>query len=208
MWRGDKEMFDIYFFMIILSSILAFLYKGLGYNGWRHLYFIYPSIIMVALYGFYYLHAIIKLKIIKTIIYSLIIVNLTYLAYWNYKFHPHQYVYFNLLFKKNFHQNFDMDYMGLSNKSAIEYIINNNTNYPIKIGTKSFSSLENSALILTEEDKKKIFIIRKLSEADFVITNYMPRRSKDFIIDKKKYKKYYEVLVDNKAINTVYKKIK
>ena len=36
----------------------------------------------------------------------------------------------------------------------------------------------------------------------------MPRRSRDFIIDKKKYKKYYEVLVDNKAINTVYKKIK
>ena len=208
MWRGDREMFDIYFFMIILLSILVFINRGLGYNGWRHLYFIYPSIIMVALYGFYYLHAIIKLKIIKTIIYSLIIVNLTYLAYWNYKFHPHQYVYFNLLFKKNFHQNFDMDYMGLSNKSAIEYIINNNTNYPIKIGTKSFSSLENSALILTEEDKKKIFIIRKLSEADFVITNYMPRRSKDFIIDKKKYKKYYEVLVDNKAINTVYKKIK
>ena len=76
--------------------------------------------------------------------------NLTYLVYWNYKFHPHQYVYFNLLFKKNFHQNLDMDYMGLSNRSAIEYIINNNTNYPIKIGTKSFSSLENSSLILTE----------------------------------------------------------
>ena len=100
-----------------------------------------------------------------------------------------------------------MDYLGLSNKSAIEYIINNNTNYPIKIGTKSFSSLTKSALNLTEEDKKKISIVYKLSKADFVITNYMPR-SKDFIIDKKKYKKYYEVLVDNKAINTVYKKIK
>ena len=136
------------------------------------------------------------------------IVNLTYLVHWNYKFHPHQYVYFNLLFKKNFHQNFDMDYMGLSNKSAIEYIINNNISYPITIGTKSFSSLENSSLILSDKDKKKIFITHKLNEADFVITNYMPKRDKDFIIDKKKYKKYYEVLVDNKAINTVYKKIK
>ena len=134
--------------------------------------------------------------------------NLVYLAYWNYKFHPHQYVYFNLLFKKNFHKNFDMDYMGLSNKSSIEYIINNNTNYPIKIGTKSFSSLEYSSLILTDNDKKKISITHRLKEADFVITNYMPRRNKDFIIDKKKYNKYYEVLVDNKAINTVYKKIK
>ena len=207
MWRGDNEMFDIYFFMIILLSMLLIINRGLGYNGWRHLYFIYPSIIMISLYGFYYLHLIIKLKIIRTVIYSLIAINLTYLAYWNYKFHPHQYVYFNLLFKKNFHKNFDMDYFGLSNKSAIEYIINNNTNYPIKIGTKSFSSLENSSLILTDKDKKKISITYRLNEADFVITNYMPR-SKDFIIDEKKYKKYYEVLVDNIAINTVYKKIK
>ena len=206
-WRGDKEMLDIYFFLMVLFPILLSIGKGLGYNGWRHLYFIYPSIIMLALYGFYYLHAIIKIKAIKIITYSLIVMNLTYLVYWNYKFHPHQYVYFNLLFKKNFHKNFDMDYLGLSNKSAIEYIINNNTNYPIKIGTKSFSSLENSALILSEENKKKISIIYKLSEADFIITNYMPK-NKDFIIDKKKYKKYYEVLVDNKAINTVYKKIK
>ena len=206
-WRGDKEMLDIYFFLMVLFPILLSIGKGLGYNGWRHLYFIYPSIIMLALYGFYYLHAIIKTKAIRIITYFLVAMNLTYLVYWNYKFHPHQYVYFNLFFKKNFHKNFDMDYLGLSNKSAIEYIINNSTNYPIKIGTKSFSSLENSALILSEEDKKKISIIYKLTEADFIITNYMPR-NKDFIIDKKKYKKYYEVLVDNKAINTVYKKIK
>ena len=163
---------------------------------------------MISLHGFYYFHSILRSKIFRIITYSLIIINLSYLIYWNYKFHPHQYVYFNLLFKKNFHQNFDMDYMGLSNRSAIEYIINNNTNYPVKIGTKSFSSLENSSLILTEKDKKKISITHKLSEADFLITNYMPRRGKNFIIDKTKYKKYYELLVDNKAINTVYKKIK
>ena len=200
-------MFDIYFFMMILSSMLIFINKGLGYNGWRHLYFIYPSIIMTALYGFYNLHVIIKSKIIRTIIYSLIVMYLAYLAYWNYKFHPHQYVYFNLLFKKNFHKNFDMDYLGLSNKSAIEYIINNNTNYPIKIGTKSFASLEKSSLILNNKDKTKISIIYNLSEADYIITNYSTRIKGDFIIDKNKYKKYYEILADNKPINTVYKKV-
>jgi len=208
MWRGDNEMYDIYFFMIILLSIILLIFKGLGYNGWRHLYFVYPSIIMISLYGLYLFHFIIKSKISRIIICSLILFNMIYLGYWNYKFHPYQHVYFNLMFKNKFHNNFEMDYWGLSNRSAIEYIINNNTNYPIKIGTKSFASLENSSLIFTDKDKKNFFITHELSEADFVITNYMPRRSKDFIIDKKKYKKYYEVLVDNKAINTVYKKIK
>jgi hypothetical protein len=100
-----------------------------------------------------------------------------------------------------------MDYWALSNKQAIEYIIANN-NYLVNIGTKSFALLERSSLILSDENKNKIKITHNLNEADFIITNYMPKRSKDFIIDKKKYEKYYEILVDNKAINTVYKKIK
>ena len=80
-------------------------------------------------------------------------------------------------------------------------------NYPKIIGTKSFASLEKSLLMLRESDKNKISVTHNLDEADFVITNYMIRRDKNFLIDKKKYKKYYEILVDNKAINTVYKKI-
>ena len=99
-----------------------------------------------------------------------------------------------------------MDYWGLSNKSALEYIINNNTDYPIKIGTKSFASLSKSSLILNDKDKTKITIVSNLGEADFIITNYITRIKNDYVIDKSKYKKYYEVLVDNKAINTVYKK--
>ena len=162
---------------------------------------------MLSLYGFYYLHSIIKSKVSRIITYTLIVTNLAYLSYWNYKFHPQQYVYFNFMFKKNFHNNFEMDYWGLSNRSAIEYIVNNN-NYRVKVGTKSFASLEKSTLILNEEDKNKISITHNLNEADFVITNYMPKSSKDFIIDKKEYEKYFELLVDNKAINTVYKKIK
>ena len=207
LWRGDKEMFDIYFFILILFSILLLIYKGLGYTGWRHLYFIYPSIIMISLYGLYHLHSIIKLNIFRGIAYFLIIANLSYLAYWNYKFHPHQYVYFNLMFKKNFHKNFDMDYWALSNTSALKYIINNN-NHLVTIGTKSFATLEKSTLILKDEDKNKISVTYDLNDADFIITNYMPRRGKNFVIDKEKYKKYYELQVDNKAINTVYRKVR
>jgi len=207
-WRGNNEMFDIYFLMMILFPILLAIKQSLGYSGWRHLYFIYPSIIMISLYGFYYLHLIFKTKIIRVVIYLLITINLTYLVHWNYKFHPYQYVYFNPIFKNDFHEKFEMDYWGLSNKSAIEYIIANNSYYPIKIATKSFASLQKSSLILNDNDKTKISITGDLDEADYIITNYAIRLNNDYIIDKNKYKKYYEVLVDNKPINTVYKKIK
>ena len=205
-WRGDKEMYDIYFFMLILISNLIFINKGLGYTGWRHLYFMYPSVIMIYLYSIYFFNFILKNKIIVIILYLLVIINLSYLAFWNYKFHPYQYVYFNLLNKKNFHKNFDMDYWALSNKNAISYILKNHNNFPVKVGTISFASLQKSLLILDETEKNKIIVTHNLKEADFLITNYMEKRSGNFIIDKKKYEKFHEILVDDKPINTVYKK--
>ena len=40
-----------------------------------------------------------------------------------YKNHPHQNVYFNFLAGKNFNERFEMDYFGVSNKRALEYIV-------------------------------------------------------------------------------------
>ena len=207
-WRGDNEMIDIYFLSIVLLTIFLFINKGVAYDGWRILYFIYPAIIMIALFGIYYLNLYLKTRLFKIIIYLAIILNLSYLAFWNYKFHPHQYVYFNFLFKEKFNNNFEKDYWGLSNTQSLKYIINNNAEYPIKIATKSFSSLEYSSLMLDDADKDKVSIIYNLPDAEFIITNYRIRQKKNFIIDKKKYKKYYEITVDNVPINTVYRKIK
>ena len=206
LWRGDKEMFDFYFLTLVFSSIIIFIIKTIGYSGWRHLYFIYPSIIMISINGFYRLKSSIKSKIFINIIYFLIFSNLIYLLLWNFKFHPHQYVYFNPIYKSNFNEKFDMDYWGLSNNTAINYIIQNNDNYPIKIATKSFAALHKNLLLLSDNDKKKVDLVTP-NEADFVITNYSKRVDNEFIIDESKYKKYYEILVDNISINTVYKKI-
>jgi len=207
LWRGDNEMLDIYFFAMIFLSILIFINKGLGYTGWRHLYFVYPSIILISLNAFHYIHKINKIKFIKFLTYSLIATNLFYLSLWSFKFHPFQNVYFNLLNKKDFNNLFEMDYWGLSNKVSLEYIAQLNLPFPVKVATKSFSSLEKSILILSDYEKSKIKITHNLEEADFIITNYMKRIRRDFLIDKKNYKKVFEVLVDQKPINTVYKKI-
>jgi len=206
-WRGDNEMLDIYFLMMIIIPIYLFINKNIGYSGWRHLYFIYPSIIMLSLFGFHYLNFFLKSKKLNLIIYFFILFNISYLIYWNYKYHPYQYVYFNLIFKDKFNNNFDKDYWGLSNKNALEYILENNKNFPVKIATKSFASLEKSSLILEENLKNKLKIVYELENADFIITNYSKRISNDFEIGDN-YIKYNEILVDGKPINTIYKKVK
>ena len=161
---------------------------------------------MISLYGFYRIHLYLNNKFFKYTLMALILFNLFYLIFWNFKYHPHQNVYFNPFFKKNFYNNFEMDYWGLSNKTSLEYIINNNTKFPLTIGTKSFSSLEMSALILNESDKNKILITHNLNKAEYILSNYRPLIQRNFVIDKNKYKKYYDVIVDGVAINSVYKK--
>ena len=192
---------------MIIIPIYLFINKNIGYSGWRHLYFIYPSIIMLSLFGFHYLNFFLKSKKLNLIIYFFILFNISYLIYWNYKYHPYQYVYFNLIFKDKFNNNFDKDYWGLSNKNALEYILENNKNFPVKIATKSFASLEKSSLILEENLKNKLKIVYELENADFIITNYSKRISNDFEIGDN-YIKYNEILVDGKPINTIYKKVK
>ena len=52
LWRGNKELQDLlhlFIFFIPIFSIII-LHSTL-YDGWRHLYFIYPSFLMVSLSG-------------------------------------------------------------------------------------------------------------------------------------------------------------
>ena len=205
-WKNENELFDLYMLLMFFLPIFIVSIKGIGYDGWRQLYFIYPSIILISLLGFYKINYSFKKKIFKNISYLIVFLSLLHLVTWNYRFHPHQYAYSNLLIKGRFFNNFDIDYWGLSNTTSLNYIIRNNSNYPILVATKSFASLETSSLMLDNNDKNKVIITHKINEADFLITNYRINRNSNFVIDSSNYKKYYEILVDGIPINTIYKK--
>ena len=120
---------------------------------------------------------------------------------------PNQQVFFNYISKNYAKKNFDLDYWGLSNLYSIKYIMENNHKYPIKMATISFSTLKDSVLMLDESVKKNILIVHNYEEADFLITNYMKRIRKNYEVDEKRFVKYFEVIVNDVPINTVYKKI-
>ena len=208
-WKNKNEMFDFYLFTVFFSIFfLTTIFNTSQFGGWRHLYFTYPILILFSMIGMNNLILQLKKKIFEKIIVSIIFLNLTYLAFWNVINHPHQQVYFNLLSKAYAKNNFDLDYWGLSNLYSMKYIANNNQEYPLKVGTVSFASLEASLLILENSEIQKFKIIHDLENADFLISNYMKRVRKNFNIDNEKYIKYFEIIVDGVPINTVYKKVK
>jgi hypothetical protein len=206
-WRGRFEIFDIYCFLIILLSLfITIKFNTSQFNSWRHLYFLYPMVIFVSLYGLYCMNFFLKSNLIKKIFLSLIALNLIYLLFWNIKFHPFQNVYFNIITKNYVQNKFDLDYWGLSNTNALNFIINSNNKFPVKVATISFSNLNQSLLKVKKTDRNKIIIVDDPNEADFLITNYMKKFKNNFIIDETLHKKYYELIVDKIAINTIYKK--
>ena len=48
LWRGNKELQDFIYLLILLVPIFSvIILNSTLYDGWRHLYFVYPSFLMI-----------------------------------------------------------------------------------------------------------------------------------------------------------------
>lgn len=209
LWRGKREMNDFIFFIIFFSVILIAMDTGkISYNGWRHLYFIYPCFIMIALRGLFVLQTITFVNQRKNIFQSCIVLTLIPTIFWMIKNHPYQNFYFNLIMKNNFNKYFEVDYWGLTNKKALEIILNQNE-ATVNVFLKGTSDLNLSKRILSKENRAKINIVGKIEEADYVINHFYNWRNKDDW-QKKDPPDGFEILKEIKingiSINSIYKK--
>jgi hypothetical protein len=206
---GDNELSDLFHYLIFAIPIfLVISLNSTLYDGWRHLYFIYPSLLYISLKGLYLINLMFfKNKNLKTFIF--IIPFLVFIIYEMTVYHPHQNVYFNFLAGKNIHKNFENDYWGISNKQAFEFLLINERKNSIYIGSAGPISLENSKKILSSNDRDRL-VIKPNNEADYIIDNY---RNWFGEYNKKRYKVpdnfkiYKEISRRGRKIISIYKKI-
>ena len=128
--------------------------------------------------------------------------------FWMYSNHPIQNVYFNLLAGKNFNKNFEMDYWGISNKTALEYIANK-VNKKVNVYNLNTSDLALSKQILQKETRDLINITYDLTKANYLINSFRDWngtvKPQDYLIPTN-FEILYEIKVDGVVINSVYKK--
>ena len=151
-WSNKNELFDLF----IIVSIFIFIFGmsrfgSVKYDGWRHLYFLYPLLIFNILFFFEYIK---KYLLLRNFFIFLIVINIIYNFYWIKKNHPYQYTYFNYL-NNIIDEKFDLDYWGLSNFQIFKYLLKNTKNTKFTVGTISFNDLIPNYLLLEENDKKK-----------------------------------------------------
>ena len=110
----------------------------------------------------------------KNIFYILIFFLLVNNIYNCVRFHPFQNVYFNYLFEKKANNLFEIDFWGLGNIKALEYLAKEKyKGEKIQIKVSSYTPLKYSKLIL-DKNLKEIFSDMNTSNENqkFVFTNY------------------------------------
>ena len=205
LWRGNNERMDIIFFLIFYFSIFLIIeMNSTLYGGWRHLFFVYPSLIFISIRGLDFVSKFLSIKYL----YYLLIPFFLYTSFWMVKNHPFQFVYFNKLAGNNVGSYFELDYWGTSNKSSLEYIAKINNSDEINIYVSSVSPYYFSSLLLNKDDRKRIKFTKDIDDANFLVTNHYYQKGNPLTINeelKREYKLLKEFKVDNMIINSVYK---
>ena len=202
LWFSTSERSDFFIFFLVFAPVLAAQIYKHSYDGWTHFYFIYPFMIYYVVYILDFFKTL-NYKLFLVIIFF-IIVNIAININWIIKYHPHQYAYFNYL-GKVIDKKFDLDLKSLSVRSSLEHILNNSNEEIIKVSGLGNTWIEGSASILDDQSQKKFMFVDP-KEADYLITTFKPMTGKKIIIDTDKFSKYYDLVIDNNIVSSIYKR--
>ena len=211
-WRSEEEKVFLFLFFIVFVPIFAFfLFDSVFYNSWRHLFFLYPPLILISTYWIHTVAKKFRYKKISISINIFLIFLLCNNVYNLIKLHPFQYIYFNSFFEKKANKLFEIDYWGVSNKTALENIVKNNfEKNKIIVGVASFTNLYLSKKMLDKELQNKLIISgQDFSQADFIFNNNYfeinPKYDDKYLVPEN-YKKYIELKKGRVLINEFYKR--
>ncbi len=163
-----KYFNDVIVLALAISPVAAvIILRSTLYDGWRHLYFIYPFMIVLMMRG---------IQILPFPIISLIAVEMISVLIFMVKYHPYQNVYFNFLFSSNMgkvKENFELDYWGLSYRKALEYIVKIDKSKKISL-TVANNPGDSNSLILLPRDRRRLqyWSTDDINKAKYFLSNY------------------------------------
>ena len=205
--------------LIVLGCVSAVIFlNSTLYNGWRHLYFIYPSIIILSVGGLINILEILreyKFRFFFLTMFAIIFIS--YQVNLLIKSHPIQNVYFNFIAGHNWKDKFDLDYWGLANHIVLREILLDSSKEEITICQKSYMALKNTFRILNDLEKNRLKLVcsfdnsysdykkQKINKLpDYIIDNYLysfdPKN-----VDLTRYKIFKNIKIFNETIVTIYK---
>jgi len=187
--------------IIIIPILMVVALNSVVYDGWRHVYFIFPSMLFIAIGGLEYL----QYKLIKSregLIYfqSGIIAYCAYITGVMIYLHPYEHVYFNRFAGsslKEIKQNYEVDYWGLSFIEGLKYIVHHDPSKHIQISYIDATVLFN-AYLLSDEEQSRLSFTKETQGSDYFLSDYR-NHPEDYY-----YLEYYSAKRENTSLMTVF----
>jgi len=203
-YTNNKREFVV-LLLIALPILAVICNKSVVYNGWRHLFFVYPAFLIFSIIGlralFSFTGRIRGSFFIQMVFFSFILFDLGGVASFMIRNHPYQNVFFNSLAgrsMKEVKQKFELDYWGVSFTKALEYIVTHDSGSLIKIyvpyHTQGFDGM------LSEKDRKRLEFVDHINQAKYFLGDYLWHNKEYPYMNE-----CYAVRVDGEAIAVVYK---
>ena len=194
------------FYVIFITLFIIIELNSTVYGGWRQIYYIYPSIICFAIYGF---NRFINFLKNKDIIYIFTKIYILYLLIILIIYHPYQYVFYNLIFSKFAKNNFEYDYWGVSNYDILKSLDKIKKKDKYKIFIYSVSPYEKSLNLLNQNLRNKYSFSKDIENAEYLVTNHyyqnkIPATEKNYL--DKNFNILDEIKINDKVINSIYEK--
>jgi len=151
--------------VIPLTVIIA--KDAIVYDGWRHVFFVYPALIIIAVAGARFLAQRIGVHVPTIVLCTLLLLPLGFTTHWMVRNHPHQYVFFNAAVAEGAWKNYEMDYWGGSFKQALEWLLAfrpegkllvATSHYPGKLNHKALPTDQRERVQPTSRDSAQYFI--------------------------------------------------
>ena len=195
---------------LVLPLAAILILHSVVYDGWRQMFFIYPSILLIAVFGLKTAYENLSNLLGKPIWFNvlagaILIAGLLEPLIFIVQYHPNENVYFNFIAGDPaiLRQKFDQDYWGLSYKQGIDFILANDPSKKINIAIADLPGNEYIKYMLAPEQASRLNIIplTNLTNGDYFITTYRFHPD-DYSFGED----YYSLSIRGTIILTVYKK--
>jgi hypothetical protein len=191
---------NLIFLMCFFAPLLAvIILRSVLYDGWRQMFFIYPSFILLLIFG---LH--LAWHRFKKIAAALATLSFLLASVFMISNAPFQHTYFNEFVSLHrdpeyLRKHYEMDYWGTSFKQSLEYILESDPSPVVYVCTEIHPGFLN-AEVLPAAQRSRVRMVR-MDEATYFMTNYR-WHPEDYPFEEKK---VHAIKVLGSTINAVYK---
>jgi hypothetical protein len=194
----------------ILPIVVVIVEKSILYTNNRQMYFVYPPLLLISLYGFVKLVELLRKKFVHWQVWAaaILILGLAYPVYFMVRYHPYENFYFNFLAGSKMSAikgRFTFDSWMTPSKEALEYILRTDTTKHLTIN-------------FLDGTPRSLFILPKADQARLTIKSVNLPLSPDdnpmYIVDEYHFypheqvpggSVYYSIKIGDTDILTVYK---